>query len=267
MITDAMISNSIGIAEEYFPNLFNYLSKGDFETFIKKAYEHTAKFNGGTPNNNFIVTFFKLLEEHDRNESNAIRNEFGYFNYLLGEFSNYSNQKEFKSLLIGALYNFEKSDFHHSLGEIGACLDLSRERIFKKYEQPLANGKSIDFVFSSKDGSSIYVEVLNIDYNKSRYEKEKFQLFLDKRLSDKFSSKSIGLDSETKKKIYIYPILNGFTTQIIKEQSEYLRNITKASIEKNSYQSFSPKSFGNIQGTFFNLFSIDEIENPELLKS
>jgi len=267
MITDARITYSIGITKLYFPKLFNYLTEKEFETFIRKAYNHTSDFNGGTPINNFINQFFNLLEEHHTNKSKDIRNEFGYFNYLLGEFSKYSNQKKFKNLLLGALYNFDRNNFHHSLGEIGACLDLSQQRTFQKYEQTLVNGKSIDFVFSTNEGHLVYVDVVTIDYDKSRYEKEKFQFFLDKRLSDKFLSKSNDLEKEIKNDIYIYPILSGFSIQIIKEQSEYLMNINNSTIEKNNYQSFSPKAFGNIQGTFFNLFSIEEIISPELIKN
>lgn len=266
MITKTMIDNSIGMIKLYLPNLFNYLTKKEFETFITKAICHTEKFNGGTPNNNFIVTFFKLIEEHRTNKSNDIRNEFGYFNYLLGEFSKYSNQKEFKSLLLGALYNFERNNFHHSLGEIGVCLDLNQQADFLKYEQTLTNGKSIDFVFSTNEGKTIYVDVVTIDYDKSRYEKDKFESFLNKRIADKFKSKSIGLDTELQKEIYVFPILSGFTNEIIKEQAEYLLNINNSTLEENEYQSFSPKAFGNLQGTFFSLFSIEQIEKPELIK-
>jgi len=261
-----MIDNSIGMIKRYLPNLFEYLSEKEFEVFINKAFEHTGKFNGGTPNNNFIVTFFKLIEEHKSNKSNDIRNEFDYFNYLLGEFLKYNNQKEFKNLLLGCLYNFERNNFHHSLGEIAVCLNLSEQAEFIKYEQTLSNGKSIDLVFSKKEEEKIYVDVVTIDYDKSRYEKDHFESFLDKRIKDKFESKAIDLVIEQKKEIYVFPILSGFTNEIIKEQAEYLININNSTLEKNNYQSYSPRAFGNIQGTFFSLFSIEQIVNPELMK-
>lgn len=262
-----MIQNSIGLIKLYFPNLFKYLSEKEFTTFLSKAYIHTQKFNGGTSNNNFIVTFFKLIEEHKINQSNDIRNEFGYFNYLLGEFTKYSNQKEFRNLLLSVLYNFEINNFHHTLGEIAVCLDLSQHGNFQKYERTLDNGKSVDFEFLSNEGKIVYVDVVTIDYNKRRYEKEKFQDFFDNdRLKVKFNSKSKNLDKETKRKIFIFPILSGFTIEIIKEQSEYLKNISNSTIEKNSYQSFAPRAFGNVQGTFFSLFSIEQIINHEEIK-
>ena len=140
-----MIEKSIGLIKTYCPNLFLFLNEREFTTFLSKAIELTEKNNGRTPNNNFIVTFFKLLNEHKSNKSNEIRNEFGYFNYLLGEFAKYENKKEFKNLLLGVLYNFKSNNFHHTLGEIAVCLDLSLKHKFEKYERILDNQKSIDF--------------------------------------------------------------------------------------------------------------------------
>ena len=102
--------------------------------------------------------------------------------------------------------------------------------------------------------------------NKDRYEKENFKTFFDGRLRVKFENKSKDLDSATKKKIFVYPILSGCTTEIIKEQSEYLKNVSSSTIEKDGFQTFPPRAFGNVQGTFFSLFTIDEIIDPELIK-
>ncbi|MEP5341025.1 MAG: hypothetical protein ABJL44_00975 [Algibacter sp.] len=266
MLTKTMIDNSIGLIKTYCPNLFLFLNEKEFTTFLSKAIEHTEKNNGGTPNDNFIVTFFKLLNEHKSNESNEIRNEFGYFNYLLGEFDKYENKKEFKNLLLGVLYNFKSNNFHHTLGEIAACLDLNLKHKFKKYERILDNQKSIDFEFIDGNGKLMLIDVLTIDYKKERYEKEKFKVFLDGRLRAKFENKSKDLDSDTKNKIFIFPILSGFTIEIIKEQSEYLRNVSNLTIEKDGFQTFPPKAFGNVQGTFFSLFTIDEIIDPKKIK-
>ncbi|WP_179019404.1 hypothetical protein [Winogradskyella forsetii] len=222
--------------------------------------------NGGTPNNNFIVTFFSLLKEHKSNNSNEIRNEFGYFNYLLGEFAKYENKKEFKNLLLGVLYNFKSNNFHHTLGEIAVCLDLNLKFKFEKYERILGNEKSIDFEFIDDNGKSMLIDVLTIDYKKERYEKEKFKNFLDGRLREKFEDKSKKLDSEIKSKVFVFPILSGFTNEIIKEQSEYLKKVNNSTIEVDGFQTFPPRAFGNVQGTFFSLFTIDEIIDPEKIK-
>lgn len=266
MLTKTMIQNSIDLIKLYLPNLWIYLSEEEFKTFLLKAFEHTKKYNGGTTKNNFIVTFFKLFEEHRTNNSQEIRTEFKYFNYLLGEFKKYGNNKEFKDLLIGALYNFESNNFHHSLGEIAVCLDLCRKSNFQDYEQTFENGKSIDFVFSNDQGELKYIDVVTIDYNKERYEKDNFQAFFDNRLKSKFESKSVGLELDFKRKIHVFPIISGITIEIIKEQSEYLKNIKMSTLEENGFQSIEPRVFGNVQGTFFNLFTIDEIVNPEEIK-
>ena len=110
------------------------------------------------------------------------------------------------------------------------------------------------------------IDVLTIDYNKDKYEKEKFKAFFDGRLRVKFENKSKDLDSDMKNKIFIFPILSGCTTEIITEQSEYLKNVSSSTIEKDGFQTFPPRAFGNVQGTFFSLFTIDEIINPEIIR-
>ena len=210
--------------------------------------------------------FFKLLEEYKFNNANIARNQFEYFNYLFGKFQKYGNKKEFKNLLLGVLYNFKSNNFHHTLGEIAVCLDLCLKYSFKKYERILQNESSIDFEFTDKNGEIILVDAYTIDYNKERYEKEKFKAFLDNRLKVKFQEKTKDLDLDTKRKVFVFPILNGFTVDIVKEQSEYLKKVSESTIEMNGFQTFAPRAFGNVQGTFFCLFTIDEIVNPEKIK-
>lgn len=262
MITDTMIANGIGLMKMYLPNLFEFISENEFEQYLRKSYNHSEEHGGGTPYNNFLVTFFKLIEEHYTNSSSEIRNEFGYFNFLLGKFKEYGNARDFKNLILSSLNNFKANNFKHILGEIAACVDLSNKGKFIKYERVLENGKSLDFHFQMEN-QDFYIDVVNIDFDASKYEKENFQKFLDGRLLQKFESKSINLSDETKTQIVIYPILYGFTVEIIKEQEEYLKAIHLSRFPKVGFQSFEPKCFGNIQGTFFNLFSIDEIVNFE----
>ena len=261
MITDTMIENGTGLVRMYLPNLFNFISDKEFEKYLRKSYKHSEKQNFETLNN-FLSTFFMLVEEHRINTSSEIRNEFGYFNFLLGKFKEFENNKNFKSLILATLYNFEFNNFKHVLGEIAAYVDLSREANFVKYERKFDNGKSLDFHFEMGK-QNFYIDVVNIDFEEEKYEKENFQKFLDRRILQKFESKSINLKDEAKERIVIYPILHGFTVEIIKEQEEYLKSIHISSFSKNSFQCFEPKCFGNIQGTFFKLFSIDEIVNFE----
>lgn len=261
-----MTENSIGLIKKYCPNLFLYMNEAEFITFLSKAIEYTENNGGGTPNNNFIVTFFKLIEEFRTDKTNEIRSEFAYFNHLLGKFKDYGNKIEFKNLLIGVLYNFQSNNFHHTLGEIAVCLDLCINYTFKKYERILKNESSIDFEFTNESGEIILVDAYTIDYNKERYEKDKFKTFLDYRLKEKFKAKTKDLDLETKRKIFVFPILSGFTIDIIKEQSDYLKKVSNSTIEKNDFQTFPPRAFGNVQGTFFCLFSIDEIIAPDKIR-
>lgn len=260
MITDTIIKNSIGLIRMYLPNLLQVLTEKEFENFIRVSYDFTEKNGGGTKRDSFIVTFFKLVEEHQKNNSNEIRNEFGYFNYLIGEFIKLGKAKAFKDLIISSLNDFSQNRFIHILGEIAACLDLSSHLVLQKYEQELVNRKQADFFLLDKQGKEIYVDVVTIEFDKNKYQQEKFSKFIDGRLQQKFEKKTLNLPLVEKQKMYIYPILYGFTVEIIKQNASYLRSIENFKLPEQSFQSFSPRAFGNIQGTFFNLFTIEEIE-------
>ena len=261
MITETMINNGTTLLRTYIPWLFSFLSEKDIEIFFKKAYTQT---NGiGTSNNNFIATFFMLLDEVRENKSNEIRNEFAYYNFLLSKFIETGDCKKFKDLIASTLYNFSANNFKHVLGEIAACLDLSQQNNFIKYEAPFSNEKCIDFQFEVGSKGNIFIEVYNIDFDCSRYEAKKFSIFLNGRLKKKYEDKTKDLPIEDKIKIYIYPILFEISNDIVKEQEYYLKSLVNSSIETNGFQTIEPKSFGNIQGTFFKLFSIDEIVNPK----
>ena len=203
-----------------------------------------------------------LVEEINDNKSEDMRNLFGYYNFLLGKFNVKGNNKKFKELINASLNNFSADNFKHILGEIAACEDISSKAEFVKYEKTFENKKSLDFHF--KNGNDdFYIDVVNIDFNATKYEKENFKKFLNRRLLQKFEDKSINLNDELKNQIIIYPILHGFTVEIVKEQEEYLKSIHLAKYHKNGFQCFEPRLFGNIQKTFFNLFSIDQIVNFE----
>ncbi|KGO87072.1 hypothetical protein Q765_07635 [Flavobacterium rivuli WB 3.3-2 = DSM 21788] len=262
MLTDVMLKNSVGLMRLYLSNLFEYITESDFQQFIQKAYSFTVQNEGVSLGRNFVSTFFELLREHRENNESIIRNEFSYFNFLLGGFLQYGNHKEFRCLLIATLLNFKSNNFHHVLGEIAACRDLCESFIFHKYENILPNCKSLDFRFSDLAGNIFFVDVVTIEYDISKYEKENFEKFIKGRLAQKFNSKTVNLEEKDKKNIFIYPILFGFSTDIIIEHSEFLKSLQYLRYPEYNFQCFSPKAFGNIQGTFFNMFSIDEIVNP-----
>jgi hypothetical protein len=113
------------------------------------------------------------------------------------------------------------------------------------------------------ENNEYYIDVVNIDFEANKYEIGNFQNFLNRRLLQKFESKSINLSDEIKSQIVIYPILYGFTVEIIKEQEDYLKAIRFSRLNDVGFQCFEPNCFGNIQGTFYKLFSIDEIVNLE----
>ena len=51
-----------------------------------------------TANSNFVATFLMLVAEVKNNSSQELRNELGYFNYLLGQFEKVKKTKNLKTL-------------------------------------------------------------------------------------------------------------------------------------------------------------------------
>ncbi|MGB5821440.1 MAG: hypothetical protein WBG90_18295 [Saonia sp.] len=258
MNLETVYKAALGIVYQYIPNMLKVITEKDFKNFILKSIEHTnIDGRGGTPNLNFIASFFMLIEASRTGKNDIIIKEFEYFNYLLGEFIKLnSNQKEFKNLVMASLMNFNKeAAFLEVLGEVGACLSLARENIFEKYEYSLPNNKSIDLKFETKFGVRL-VEVSNIQYKAEKYEgSDSFKVFMHRRLKTKFEEKSKGLDKEYMDLIFIYPIIHGISNEIIKDNHDLLKNLN----ENTEFNCYEPCFFGNIQGTFFKLFSVDEV--------
>ncbi|MGH2664847.1 hypothetical protein [Flavobacterium sp.] len=260
-----IINQSIAIIKLYCPNLLEFISEKEFGEFIRKSINHTSQNGGGTTNNNFLVTFFRLVGEHSTNESEITRTEFKYFNYVLGKFLKLGKNKAFKDLLIGVIFNFEQSSFKNILGEIGAGLTLSTIFKLNKYEKSLSNGKSVDFEFIDNSNNIILVEVLNIEFDSKRYHNPQlFQKFICGRLQQKFNDKTLNLDDTEKAKLYIFPVLHGFTIEIIRENADFLNNLYKREFKEIGFNSCMPRVFINIQGTYFDFFTTKQISNHEL---
>lgn len=265
MLNQTIIENSKKLFQLYIPNLLSLLTENEFLSFIEKSYTFTILNDGKTANGNFIATFLMLVEEVAKNESQEIRNELGYFNYLLGEFAKIEKNKEFKNLVLAVINNFEKNDFKNVLGEIAVCLVLSNKAELLKYESVQQNNKSIDFEFKDVDGDTFLVEVLNIEYNSTKYEKgNPFEKFICGRLETKFNEKSIALNDNDKNRIWIFPIIHGFSIEIVRENILFLTTINKKCFPKDKFNSFNPMCFAKVQGTHFNLFTMEEIAVGEL---
>lgn len=265
MLNETIIGNCKKLFQLYMPNLLSLLTENEFLNFIEKAYNFTIKHDGKTANGNFVATFLMLVEEVAKNESEEIRNELGYFNFLLGEFAKIEKNKEFKNLVLGVVNNFEKNDFKNVLGEIAACLALSNDAELVKYERVQENNKSMDFEFKDVEGNLFLVEVLNIEYKSDKYEKgAPFEKFICHRLEDKFNEKSIDLSDDDKSRILIFPIIQGFSIQIVRENLLFLTTINKKRFPKDKFNSFNPKAFAKVQGTYFSLFTMEEIAVGEL---
>jgi hypothetical protein len=249
----------------YIPNLLSLLSESEFLSFLEKSYSFSVLNDGKTRNCNFLATFLMLVEEVAKNDSEEMRNEFGFFNYLLGEFAKIQKNKEFKNLVLSVINNFDKNDFKNVLGEIAVCLILSNKSELLKYERILENNKSIDFEFKDINGEVFLVDVINIEYNSAKYEKGKpFEKFICGRLDAKFNEKSINLNEDKKNRLFIFPIIHGLTIDIVRENETFLTTIYKKRFPKDGVNSFNPMSFAKVQGTYFSLFTMEEIVVGEL---
>lgn len=265
MLTKTMIDNSEKLFQLYIPNLLSLLSESEFLSFLEKSYSFVTLNDGKIRNSNFLATFLMLIQEVANNDSEEIRNELGYFNHLLGEFAKVQKNKEFRNLVLSVINNFDKNDFKNVLGEIAVCLTLSQKSELLKYERVLENNKSIDFEFKDINGEIFLVDVLNIEYNSAKYEKGKpFEKFICGRLETKFNEKSINLNEESKKRLVIFPIIYGLTIEIVRENEAFLTTISKNRFPKDGFNSFNPMSFAKVQGTYFSLFTMEEIAVGEL---
>lgn len=266
MLTQTMINNSIKLFQTYLPNLLKIITEKDLLQFLNKADEFLLINDGKTGNANFLAVFLMLIEEVKENKSYELRNELGFFNHLLGKFQKFEKNKEFKNLVLSVINNFNKNDFKNVLGEIAACLHLSAENLLLKYEKIISNQVSIDFEFKNKTEEIFLVDVLNIDYDRTRYEKgEPFEKFITGRLQSKFNEKTKKLDYEEKHKIFIFPIIHGLTIEIVQENLSFLTTINLGSNPFYSFQSFNPMAFAKVQDSFFSLFSMEKIAEGKLM--
>ncbi|MCC9020422.1 hypothetical protein [Flavobacterium lipolyticum] len=265
MLTKNMIDNCKKLFQLYIPNLLTYYTEKDFLTLLENLYSFTLLNDGKTANSNFVATFLMLVEEVKNNSSHELRNELGYFNYLLGQFEKVKKNKEFKNLVKGVINNFEKNDFKNVLAEIAVCLHLSTRAELVKYERVLQNKKSIDFEFKDDGNNLFLVEVYNIDYNSTKYEIGKpFEKFICERLEKKFNDKSANLDNDLKSRLLIFPVIHGLTIDIVRENKLFLTTLNKKRFYENGFNSFNPMSFAKVQGTYFDLFTMEEIAEGEL---
>lgn len=255
----------IAIIKLYCPNLLEFISEKEFGEFVRKSINNTSK-NGNSYN--FSLTFFHLVKEHATNESKIIRTQFKYINYILGKFLKLGKNKAFKDLLIGVMVNFKQSNFKNILGEIGAAVTLSAILKLNKYERSLPNRKTIDFEFVDKTNKIIWIEVLNIEFDSKRYDNPQlFQKFICHRLQQKFNDKTLNLEDMEKAKLYIFPVLHGFTEEIIHENADFLNNFYKRDFKEIGFNSCIPRVFIKIQDTYFDFFTTKQITNPSSTKS
>lgn len=255
---------SISLLKYYLPNIFLYVTETQFIEILHKAENYTKQNEFKEPDANFIIMLTKLLDEIQRNNDRTIRKEFHYFNNLLGDFQENRNNKNFKNFLKATLSNFKVNNFHHVLAEIAVCLQLSLSYRFLCYEaNPTGkeNSPTIDFKFQKPYGDLIYIEVLNIDYNHKKYEKHSFEYFINQRISSKFSEKCRAFEQNSKKYLFIQPIIHDLPLNIIKEQKYVLTNIKNSTEENQGYRAFNPKFFASIKNSGYGIFEAEEILN------
>lgn len=253
--------NALNILKTYVPNLLIYLTETEIQTFIDKSLHFTNGEEVTKMNGNFLVSFFLLVKEHKENKSSIIRNEFEYMNHLLGKFNEINpNSKAFKNFILAVVYDFRQNGLLHALGEISACLILlNYDCKFSTYEKKISNGKSIDFEFIKKDGNPLLFDVVTINFDSSKYENPKgLESLICKRISDKFNSKTKGLEDKEKHNIYIFPIFSGLTIEIIKENKTFLNNIDNG-ICLSKFNCFQGHVHANLDNQYFYLFTTNEI--------
>lgn len=239
---ETVIKNCLGLINTYCPNIFRFITETEFTDFIKKAYLFTEENDGVERKANFLSSFLELAKEHSLNNSNQIRTEYGTLNYLFEEGAKRNLGKKFKDLVKSSILNFSNQSILDVMGELGACITLSDSYRLQNYEHKLQNGKLIDFVVTNQL-STIFIDILNVKIDIDRYDKNKFESFLSKRVIDKFNDKTLNLPTKEKENIYILPILHGLNQNVINDQSQFFTKFD--SVMKNDFNlnCFLPYSF------------------------
>jgi hypothetical protein len=242
MNIETITTNSIGLIKLYCPNLFRFITEAEFSDFIRKSYQFVEENEGKEKRANFLSSLLELSIEHVENNSKQIRIEYVTLNVLLTEGIFNQFGKKLKGLIKGSILNFSDQLILDVMGELGACSALSSKFYFENYEHILSNGKSIDFVFSQQK-NHMFIEILNIKIDASKYQEKDFNLFLSKRVLDKYRTKTKGLPLEEKEKVCIFPVLHGATLTLIQEQKQILSNFIDYMKNEYEIKSFSPFTF------------------------
>ncbi len=259
--------NGVAIIKKYIPNLFFYLTEREVESFIEKGYKFTSTIKEGTPLNNFLGLFLQLVMSHAGQGSHITIREFGIFNLLIGEFyATIGENRSFKNLLLGNINDFKQNNFLNSLSEIAALIELTKHHSFNEYEASLQNGKSIDFHLKDlKTGKSIFVDVVSIYFDPSRYENKKgFKKFIKHRIHSKYNSKVQGLKKLRKSNIYIFPIyhdisgLHEKSQAILESNKKFLTSIKRGNCILLRNKTFEIHFFVNLNFEKYNLVSAKE---------
>ncbi|WP_439185853.1 hypothetical protein [Carboxylicivirga taeanensis] len=239
---DIIVKNSVSLINIYCSNLFEFITKLEFGDFIKKAYSFVDENNGTRRKANFLSSFFELAIEHAENNSTQIRIEYETLNFLLGEGLKMKLGKKFRNLVKSSILNFSDQSILDVMGELAACITLSKTYNFDAYEHTLQNGKSIDFVVSNQS-STFLIEVLNIKIENEKYEEEKFKNFITKRICDKHKHKSQNLSELESEMIIIFPIIYGLTQTILREQNQLFASFESIMKDDYNIKCFNPYSF------------------------
>ncbi|MDR2084168.1 MAG: hypothetical protein LBP67_04160 [Bacteroidales bacterium] len=100
----------------------------------------------------------------------------------------------------------------------------SGEYTLLSIEENLSNGKSADFLLKKNEtNEKSYVEVFNIHVDDEKVSNfEDFKTFIDKRIEDKYSNKTSGLDGSTKQIFFLCPVIwsGDSIASILKEYDE-----------------------------------------------
>lgn len=261
MVTQTALDNFNFLLNIYCPNLFQIITRSEFDEFIHKSFQFGLINDGQEINQNFLTSIMKLKDMHKKQVNLQHKYEFDHLNILLGQAIQNNLGKKFKNLLKGSLLNFKNQSILDIMGEISCCVYLSHKFNFEQYEHSIGNNKTIDFKFS-KNGRDILVEVSNTKPDLNKYEKSRFKDFLIRRVVKKYEEKTKDLNNLEKDNIYIFPVLHGLRPFIIREQRDVLRNFSQSVKSEYNINSFNQYSFCQYENGVFDFLESHKIKFP-----
>lgn len=214
---------------KYCPTIYSTLDKSIDWTKLNTRFKEKVKmrFDSGYKDD-FVGVLFNA-ENGDRYGVDFLTELDKIYNKVQKAFPEIG--KKTRELIKGKLTNLEDWNFLNAIGEIlviNKLLDHPDEIQLLDIEKKTINGKPKDLFVCLKTGTRILIEVLNIHYTDTVFDKNTFERHLISKTKDKIISETNGYVSEEDKNVLFLPIIWRLDTDILSEHYDFFEQYEKS---------------------------------------